>query len=241
MSLLLFYDTETTGLPLWKEPSGHPDQPHIVELAALLVDSETRDVVGRMSAVVRPDGWVIPQETIDVHGISNAFALAEGIPEKEAINIFLNLQARADLRVGFNESFDARILRIGIKRYLDEAAAEEFKAREKACAMWESRLICNLPHAGKRNGVKLPKLGEAYEFFTGDPYQDAHRALPDVYATIAVWWGIQDRKPDPAADLAPPVEHAPALPPVYIGIDLARADDDQTTVAEVGADPFAIT
>ena len=30
---LLMFDTETTGLPLWKDPSDHPDQPHLVQLA----------------------------------------------------------------------------------------------------------------------------------------------------------------------------------------------------------------
>lgn len=28
MKLALFYDTETTGLPLFSEPSEHPGQPH---------------------------------------------------------------------------------------------------------------------------------------------------------------------------------------------------------------------
>jgi hypothetical protein len=35
MKPLMPYDTETTGLPLFEQPSDHPDQPHIVQLAAL--------------------------------------------------------------------------------------------------------------------------------------------------------------------------------------------------------------
>ena len=38
MNLALFYDTETTGLPDFKAPSEAQHQPHIVQLAALLVD-----------------------------------------------------------------------------------------------------------------------------------------------------------------------------------------------------------
>lgn len=41
MNAALFYDNETNGLPLFKEPSNHPGQPHIVQLAAVLVDLDT--------------------------------------------------------------------------------------------------------------------------------------------------------------------------------------------------------
>lgn len=45
MKTALFYDTETTGLPL----SEHPDQPHIVQLAAILVDLDTRREIASMA------------------------------------------------------------------------------------------------------------------------------------------------------------------------------------------------
>lgn len=54
MSLLCFWDTETQFLPLWKEPSEHPDQPHIVELAAVLVDTQTRAPMLRPPAADAP-------------------------------------------------------------------------------------------------------------------------------------------------------------------------------------------
>ncbi|WP_182340872.1 hypothetical protein [Comamonas koreensis] len=62
MTLALAYDTETTGLPLFKEPSEHPDQPHIVQLGAILVDLNTRTTIASMDVIIRPDGWTIPDE-----------------------------------------------------------------------------------------------------------------------------------------------------------------------------------
>ena len=62
MNPALFFDTETTGLPLFKEPSEHPDQPHLVQLAASLVDLDTRAVLSSIDVIVKPDGWTIPDE-----------------------------------------------------------------------------------------------------------------------------------------------------------------------------------
>jgi len=55
MNIALAFDTETTGLPLFKEPSEHPDQPHIVQLAAVLVDLDTRRELASMDVIVKPE------------------------------------------------------------------------------------------------------------------------------------------------------------------------------------------
>ena len=59
-NLGFFYDTETTGLPLFREPSEHPGQPHLVQLAAALVDLDTRETVASLDVVVRPTAGPFP-------------------------------------------------------------------------------------------------------------------------------------------------------------------------------------
>lgn len=91
MNTALFYDTETTGLPLFKEPSEHPDQPHIVQLAAILVDLDTRREIASMDVIVRPDGWTIPDDVAAIHGITTGHAMQVGVPEKLAVRMFMSL------------------------------------------------------------------------------------------------------------------------------------------------------
>lgn len=62
MKTILFYDTETTGLPNWKTPSGHYAVPHIVQIGALLVDVETKEVLKELDVIVKPEGWEIPKQ-----------------------------------------------------------------------------------------------------------------------------------------------------------------------------------
>jgi DNA polymerase-3 subunit epsilon len=48
MTYKLAFDTETTGIPDWKMPSESEYQPHLVQLAAILVDADTREKAAYM-------------------------------------------------------------------------------------------------------------------------------------------------------------------------------------------------
>lgn len=191
MSELFFYDTETTGLPLWKEPSEAEGQPHIVQLAAKLVDSESRELIASMDVIIRPDGWTIPAEVIAVHGITNEHALAVGISEADALDHMFGLWQLAQTRIGHNESFDARIVRIASKRFAAPELIEDWKEGQAECTGKITRPILQM-EPKTRFGFKMPKLAEAYEYFTGKPLENAHNAMADVDACIAVYFAAQD-------------------------------------------------
>jgi NAD(P)-dependent dehydrogenase (short-subunit alcohol dehydrogenase family) len=62
VNTVLFYDTETSGLPMFGQPSEHPDQPHVVQLGACLVDLDPWQTLATLDVMVRPEGWTIPDE-----------------------------------------------------------------------------------------------------------------------------------------------------------------------------------
>lgn len=210
--IILAYDSETSGLPNWNVPSEDPSQPHIIELAAKLVDEDTRETLGSMNVLIRPEGFAISQEITDITGITHDMAMAYGVPMAQALEVFIALWRNADVRVAHNESFDMRILRIALKR--DEVFsadmvgevefADHWKAAPAFCTQGNSTKILNLPPtakmvAAKRNTPKSPNLGEAYQYFTGQPLVGAHRAMADVDACLAVYFGILDHHAKQAA------------------------------------------
>lgn len=191
MKTILFYDTETTGLPLFSEPSEDPRQPHIVQLAALLVDADSRKVLSTVDLIISPDNWVIPEEVTQIHGITNEVAQLAGISEELVTSIIFEMSLRADLRVGHNEKFDARIIRIASKRHTDGVWVE--KATD--CTMTLAKPIMKLPPTAKmRGGFKNPTLSEAYKHFTGKELEGAHSAMADARACMDVYFAIQDLK-----------------------------------------------
>ena len=191
MSFVLFYDSETNKLPEWKMPSGHECQPHLVELSALLVNRDTREIVDSLDVIIKPEGWEISEDNAAIHGITQEKALAEGIPEAEAYERFMTLWAGCH-RVAHNRTFDQRMIRIAAKRYGTVEQQEAWAEKEThECSMLLAKPIMQLLPKG-RYGYKNPKLEEAYEFFTGKQLEGAHRAMNDTRGCMAVYWGIQD-------------------------------------------------
>lgn len=204
MNCALFFDTETTGLPLFKEPSEHPGQPHIVQLAACLVDVDTRQTISSMDVIIRPDGWTIPDDVAAVHGITTGHALDVGIPESMAVGMFMELHAKCAFRVAHNEQFDARILRIALMRFVGQEAADNWKAGKSECTALLSTPICQIPPTAKMvkagfNKFKTANLGEAYRHFTGKELENAHSAMADVQGCMTVYFAIKDMEKGVAA------------------------------------------
>lgn len=196
--IALFYDFETTGLPDWSQPSEAPQQPHIVEVGAQLVELATNKVIQTLDVIVRPQGWIIPDEVAELHGITTERALDVGIPEELAVEMLFEMwrPSRPLLRIGHNEPFDARIMRIGLMRYFSEELADLWKAGRAECTQKIATPIMKLPPTEKmlavgRKHSKSANLGEAYEFITGQPLAGAHNALVDVEAARTVYFGFR--------------------------------------------------
>ncbi|MBD9415891.1 3'-5' exonuclease [Pseudomonas sp. PDM16] len=195
-TLLAFFDTETTGLPAYSTPSNDPCQPHLVDIAALLYTPDG-ELVDSFEAIVRPDGWVIPDEVAAIHGITTEMAMDLGIPESDALDGFMAIHERAGLRVAHNCSFDDRILRIALMRYRGLDAANEFRAGANYCTAINTKPICQLPpteamkRSRFRNQFKTPNLGEAYLHFTGEQMVGGHRARIDTEACARVYFALQ--------------------------------------------------
>lgn len=205
--MILGYDTETTGLPLWHDPSDHPDQPHPIR---------------RWANIIKPgDGAVMAPEAFEAHGISLERARDEGVDPIEALDAFLEMVGQAKLMVGHNESFDRRIMRIHSARHRGikwEPPIPSF------CTLYKSKYILRLPATEKMvaagiPGPKSPNLGECVRHFFDEDLVGAHDALADVEACMRVFWclvrkhGVPMFKPEKAARPSPPIAQPVAARP----------------------------
>jgi DNA polymerase-3 subunit epsilon len=202
--IIMAFDTETTGIPLWKLPSDDPAQPHLVSLAFILHNTDDGSTLREQHWIVRPDGWTIPDEVVAIHGITTEYAEEQGVPLEDVVNIFATACAAAGQRVAFGAPFDTRVLRIAMicAGWSRQGIDNFFAIYPVECVMTAAGPLCRLTStdammATNRRTFKAPKLGEAYEALCGKTIEGAHSALVDTRAALEVWLEIQARTTHP--------------------------------------------
>lgn len=189
---ILFFDTETTGLTKPGLPTGHEDQPHCVQLAAILTDDQGQEEAC-VNVIIRPDGWTVPERAAAVHGITTEKAALYGIREQVASVLFYDLTSRADLLVAHNIQFDRQIVATMYAR----AKRSEWKLPEaQFCTMEAAAPLVNLPPTPRMRAAgiikpKAPKLEECIRHFYGETLEGAHDALVDVRACARIYFEMK--------------------------------------------------
>lgn len=187
MKKILFFDTETTGLPSdFNLPRYVVDNwPRLVQLSWIITD----DKGNRLKAadhIIKPDGFSIPTEASNIHGITTKRAMSEGDDLIAVIDEFLSDYKSADLIAGHNVDFDknvvgAEIIRMGGQDIMD--------SKPTMCTMKSSTDYCALPNK-KGDGYKYPRLQELHTILFDIPFEDAHNSASDIAATEKCFWKL---------------------------------------------------
>ncbi|RIV43139.1 DNA polymerase III subunit alpha [Flagellimonas pelagia] len=179
--MYLIFDTETTGLPKrWDAPITDTDNwPRCVQIAWQLHD-ELGNLVEHQDFLIKPDGFNIPYESEQIHGISTALAEEQGVPLEEVLVKFNEALSRTKFVVGQNVDFDVNIMGCEFQRYQVESPLTALPVLD-TCTEHTAEL-CKIP-GGRGGKFKLPTLTELHEFLFGEPFAEAHNATADVEAT----------------------------------------------------------
>ena len=109
--MYLIFDTETTGLPKrWDAPITDTDNwPRCVQIAWQLHD-DLGNLIEHQDFLVKPEGFNIPYEAEQIHGISTALAEEKGVPLNEVLETFNQALQQTKFVVGQNVGFDINIM-----------------------------------------------------------------------------------------------------------------------------------
>lgn len=183
---IVFFDTETTGLPRdYNAPSSKLDNwPRLVQLAWIVSDYDG-NVISSENHIIIPDGFEIPSRSAAIHGITTSIAKSKGEKLIDVIDKFLGVLQNATAIAGHNISFDqhvieAEILRCGRPNILESIPAY--------CTMKLSANYCNILNSNRE--VKWPSLQELFFKLYREKFEDAHNAMADINATYRCFFTL---------------------------------------------------
>jgi DNA polymerase III subunit alpha len=177
MSKILFFDTETTGLPTTKgwgnyyNPSytSYYNDSRIIEIAYIIYDVD-KNIVKSVDYLIQPDGFEINNSKF--HGITMDDAIEHG---KELSYVLNELESDLDdigTIVAHNIKFDINILLSECYRLKKIDMVKKIGIIDRECTM----------EIGKSyiKSRKYPKLVELYQHIFGKTIEQKHRALSDT-------------------------------------------------------------
>jgi len=186
--MYLIFDTETTGLPKrWDAPiTDINNWPRCVQIAWQLHD-ENGKLLEHQDFLIQPNGFNIPFDAEQIHGISTELATEKGFLLEEVLSKFNEVLSKTKFVVGQNLKFDLNIMgcefhRIGIPTELNQKPVLD------TCTETTAEL---LQLTGGRGGrYKLPNLTELHNFLFDVPFAEAHNATADVEATARCFFEL---------------------------------------------------
>lgn len=184
--MYLFFDTETTGLPLnYKAPVTDLDNwPRMVQLAWIYQDADGKTIC-QADYIIKPEEYTIPYQASRIHGITTEIALQEGIELAKVLQEFSELVDETSFIIAHNISFDEKIV------------GAEFERKKIPYSLFEKPRLCTMVHATNYcqlpgpYGLKWPKLTELHFKLFGEYFDEAHNARIDIGATAKCFWEMR--------------------------------------------------
>lgn len=211
---VLFYDLETTGLVKTqrgiKPEEEYPDykdlekynNARIVSIGWLYLEEFDYDyeigIENINEKIIKPEGFVIPDEAIKIHGITNEKAKKEGKKLKESLKKFGKIIKKCEYIIGYNVYYDINVLLSELYRKKRTKTIEKIlKLKE------EEKIIClgqisskEIPpdKFKKYNQYAIPKQTEVYKKCYNEELANAHNAKSDVFGLIKIMFWIYENK-----------------------------------------------
>jgi exodeoxyribonuclease-1 len=192
---LFFYDLETSGV--------NPRSSRIMQFAGQRTTLDLEPIGEPVNILVKLTPDIVPEpDAVLITGITPQQTLQDGVTEAEFLKIFFEEVAVPNtIFAGFNTiRFDDEFMRFTLYRNFYDAYEWQWK---NGCSRWDLLDVVRMTRALRPEGIKWPfdtngKPTNRLELLTelnGLDHMNAHDALSDVYATIAVAKLLKTKQP----------------------------------------------
>lgn len=207
---VLFIDLETTGLvknaqgfalpPEKKYPSytenEHYDEARIVQIGYVYYKNfhfENININDIQSVIIKPNKFIIPQKSINIHKITNEIANSNGLKLFDVFKQKLtSILKECDYIIGYNIFFDINILLNELHRSKFNITIEKInkliKNQNVLCVAILSKEYMITQYGTKyfKKPHAMPNQNAVYKKLFNVSINNAHNAQHDIFATIEI-------------------------------------------------------
>lgn len=192
--LYLFIDTETTGLPKRLLANGGTDSgfeeekhlllwPRLIRLSYLIQDGNGTEILAN-DFIIKPDHFIIPTDTSNIHGITTEIANAKGQPLKSVLRHFRQVYDYTRFIVGHNIYFDTKVISA---EFLRNDIQDTFRDRDKLDTLGLSVDFCAIKGY---YSYKYPTLSQLNQKLFNKGFEGAHSSVVDVRIVARCFWEL---------------------------------------------------
>lgn len=179
--MIIFYDTETSGLPIRGLPMDDNAQPWIMQVGAMFTDMDGLRIHGAVSTYIKPDGRKGREGAEAIHGITERDCSRLGVPELGPLSMLTAWMGMARLVVGFGLKFDQMITAGVIERRGKNVSAWERPGVKWIDLIETCAQVCKIPSEHESGTYRWPNLDTACEMILGEaPREGYHDAFGDA-------------------------------------------------------------
>ena len=188
--MYIVFDTETTGKAKnFSAPiTDFNNWPRMVQIAWKVFDRNGIEIDSQ-NLIIKPQGFIIPDDVIKIHRISNERAKQEGIPLRDALEKFSNAIKNSKYLIAHNISFDENV--VGCE-YLREGMHNCVRDIQHIDTMKLTTEFVGIPNSRGRSGFKYPSMTELHYKLFNRGFEGAHDALVDVEALARCFFKLQE-------------------------------------------------
>ncbi|WP_435356946.1 3'-5' exonuclease [Emticicia sp. SJ17W-69] len=188
MRKIIFFDTETTGLPKYYNApiTQENNWPRLVQLA-FLEYFEDGSLSAKHNYIIKPEGFSIPRDATLIHRISNQQAQTEGHDLTKVLDLFADAINESVILIAHNFDFDKNI--VGAEFVRKNFDTKPLLTKRSFCTM-KNKNVVNFCEIQGKNGYKWPKLEDLYFKLFKEKISNAHDASVDIQATAKCFWQL---------------------------------------------------
>lgn len=195
-------DTETSGLPIYKDadgvpiPADDPRQPRLASFAMCLVTGDG-EVERQVDFYVKPNGWKMTAEATAANGLTDEYLHEHGKDVREALDAYSEAVQAGYAIAAFGAQFDCKIMRGELRR---AGMPDLFEETPNVCLMRASMGLGIVKANGKKG---WPGLADVCRHFKIE-LVGQHQAEVDARAAVAIFLKLRElgKLPEPSIHYA---------------------------------------